>query len=103
MQIVERVTPEQLRSWKRWISTLEAMLWVLQTAPLRAERSTRPVNGEDRSLRRFLRRLIARGRKETRDAGLNWEMSAFEDDYQCAVHWFHELQHERETDWKLKL
>ena len=100
MQIIESVTPEQLRCWKRWLGTLEAMLWTLQTAPLRGDRASREVDEEDLGLCAYLRDLIARGHHQLRLPVFGWELRDFEDEYRAALGWFHELQREREPDWR---
>jgi hypothetical protein len=101
MQIIESVTPEQLRCWKRWLGTLEAMSWMLQISPMRADRASRAINEEDRNLCRYLKELIARGRNLTRGPATNWDLRNFEEGYRAAASWFHELQRERDPDWKL--
>ncbi len=78
MQIIERVTPAELRTWKRWVNTLESMLWLVQTAPLRAQSARRSINAEDRSLLVYLNELISQGRQLTNEPVFNWQMRCFE-------------------------
>ena len=101
MQIIERVTPAELRTWKRWVNTLESMLWLVQTAPMRAQSARRDINAEDRSLLVYLNGLISQGRQLTSEPVFNWQMQSFEDEYRCAVSWFHALHRQRHPDWKV--
>ena len=97
MQTIKRITPDELRIWRRWGGTLEAMRWLVRAAPIR--RSRRPINPEDRSLCRFLNELISEGRLLTSEPAFNWQMQNFEDEYRCAEAWFSGLMRERDEDW----